>query len=85
MATHSYASALAALGFGEPLDEVFRGANPNPMRQGCPSHDILAELSRRERSMEDPAYEHLLDCSPCYTEFRDMQRGARTQSFERPL
>lgn len=66
---------LAALGFGDELDEAFRGANPNPTRQGCPSHDVLVALSRRERPIEDPAYEHLLDCSPCYVEVRDMQRA----------
>lgn len=64
---------LAALGFGELLDEAFRVANPNPTRQGCPSHDVLAALSRRELPIEDPAYEHLLDCSPCYAEVRDLQ------------
>ena len=66
---------LAALGFGDELDEVLRGANPNPTRQGCPARDVLVALSRRERPIEDPAYEHLLECSPCYIEVRDMQRA----------
>ena len=57
---------LAAFGFGEPLHEALRVANPNPTRQGCPSRAILVALSRRERPIGDPAYEHLLDCSPCY-------------------
>lgn len=75
---------LAALGFGDELDEVFRGANPNPTRQGCPSHDVLVALSRRERPIEDPAYEHLLDCSPCYVEVRDMQRAHLMAMHDRP-
>lgn len=74
---------LAALGFGDELDEVLRGANPNPTRQGCPSHDVLVTLSRRERPIEDPAYEHLLECSPCYFEVRDMQRAHVLASHER--
>lgn len=74
---------LAALGFGDELDEAFRGANPNPTRQGCPSRDVLVALSRRERPIEDPAYEHLLDCSPCYVEVRDMQRAYLMAMHER--
>ena len=66
---------LTALGFGDELDEVLRGANPNPTRQGCPPHDVLVALSRRGRPIEDPACEHLLDCSPYYVEVRDMQRA----------
>lgn len=58
------------------VDEALRVANPNPTRQGCPSHDVLVALARRERPIEDPAYEHLLDCSPCYAEVRDLQRGS---------
>ncbi|MCC7241471.1 MAG: hypothetical protein IT180_06075 [Acidobacteria bacterium] len=75
---------LAALGFGAELDEAFRGAHPNPTRQGCPSHDVLVALSRRERPIEDPAYEHLLDCSPCYVEVRDMQRAHLMAMHDRP-
>lgn len=73
MARRNQTRDLAAFGFGEPLDEALRVANPNPTRQGCPSRDILVALSRRERPIGDPAYEHLLDCSPCYSEVRDLQ------------
>jgi hypothetical protein len=66
---------LEALGFGDELDEVLRGAHPNPTRDGCPPHDVLVALSHRERPIDDPAWEHLLECSPCYAEVRDMQRA----------
>ena len=66
---------LTALGFGDEIDEVLRGANPNPSRQGCPSRDVLEALSRRARPIGDLAYEHLLECSPCYGEVRDMQQA----------
>jgi hypothetical protein len=66
---------LTALGFGDEIDEVLRGANPNPARQGCPPHNVLVELSRRAKPISDPAYEHLLECSPCYAQVRDMQRA----------
>jgi hypothetical protein len=64
---------LEALGFGDELDDVFRGANPNPRREGCPPNSVLVALSRRERPIDDPGWEHLLECSPCYGEVRDMQ------------
>lgn len=66
---------LEALGFGHELDDVLRGAHPNPTREGCPPHDVLVTLSRRERPIDDSVWEHLLDCSPCYAEVRDMQRA----------
>ena len=68
------------------VDEALRVANPNPTGQGCPSHDVLVSLARRERPIEDPAYEHLLDCSPCYAEVRDLQlaRLLRTNTQLRP-
>jgi hypothetical protein len=54
--------------------------NPNPTREGCPSRDVLAALARREGSMEDPGYEHLAKCSPCFKDFRAVQQAdvART-------
>lgn len=73
MPTPNLAPDLSALGFGEPLDEALRAAHPNQTRKGCPSRDTLVALSRRERSIGDPAYEHLLDCSPCYSEVREVQ------------
>lgn len=83
MARPSQPPDLAALGFGDEIDEVLRGANPNPTRQGCPPHDVLVALSRRERPIEDPAYEHLLECSPCYVEVRDMQRTHVVETHDR--
>ena len=56
------------------LDEVFGTANPNPDRVGCPSRDVLTELATRQRAIGDPAYVHLTRCSPCYREFREIQK-----------
>ncbi len=84
MARPSQPPDLAALGFGDELDDVLRGANPNPTRQGCPPRDVLVALSRRERPMDDPDWEHLLECSPCYCEVRDMQRAHVLAARDRP-
>ena len=59
--------------FEDDIDEVLSQANPNPERIGCLSQEALIELSRRELPLGDPAYEHLLKCSPCYREFKALK------------
>ena len=58
---------------GDDIDEVLSRANPNPERIGCPPRDALIGLARRAQPIGDPAYEHLVKCSPCYCEFRKFQ------------
>jgi hypothetical protein len=36
----------------------------------------LIELARRDRSIFDPWYDHLSECSPCYREVRALQQAA---------
>jgi hypothetical protein len=64
----------------DEIDEILGRANPNPERIDCPSQDVLAALARRARPIEDPAYEHLAKCSPCYREFRSLQIPVLSQS-----
>lgn len=61
------------------IDEVFATANPNPDRVGCPTSDVLTELATRQRTIGDPAYAHLTRCSPCYREFRELQKRIRNE------
>lgn len=63
----------------DEIDEVFGRGNPNPDRIGCPSHDVLVALARRERPIGDPAYDHLSECSPCYLEVRALKEAADLQ------
>ena len=58
---------------GDDIDEVLSRANPNPDRIGCPPRETLVGLARRAQPIGDPAYEHLVKCSPCYREFRALQ------------
>lgn len=58
------------------IDVVLGGANPNPRRMGCPPRPLLIELARRDRSISDPWYDHLSECSPCYREVRALQQAA---------
>jgi hypothetical protein len=59
----------------DEIDEVLSRANPNPNRAGCPPRDALIALARRAQPINDPAYEHLVKCSPCYREFRALQEA----------
>lgn len=58
--------------FQDDLDEVLGTANPNPSRAGCPPR-VVSELAARSQPLGDPAYDHLLTCSECYSEFRRLQ------------
>src|SRR5262245_21906089 len=63
----------------DEIDELSGRANPNPNRVGCPPREVLAALARRERPIDDPAYEHLTKCSPCYLDVRSIQERDRRQ------
>lgn len=65
---------------GDEIDELLSRANPNPDRVGCPPRATLLALSRRARPIEDPGYEHLVKCSPCYREFRALQSQSVVES-----
>ncbi|MEO7276323.1 MAG: hypothetical protein ABIX28_20220 [Vicinamibacterales bacterium] len=66
---------LSSAMLAEEFDELFGGANPNPDRIGCPTRQVLSLLSRRELPIDHPGYDHLAECSPCYLEFREFQKG----------
>jgi hypothetical protein len=65
-------------GTGDVLNDVFAEAHPNPGRVGCPSPNVLRELALRRRPIEDPAYLHLSECSPCWVDFRAAQKTTAT-------
>ena len=57
------------------MDLLFGRAHPNPTRDGCPSSELLVLMSRRELPIQDPTYDHLGKCSPCYQELRSLQQA----------
>jgi len=71
--------------FGDDIDEVLSRANPNPERVGCPPRDTLIGLARRAQPLGDPAYEHLVKCSPCYREFRALQEDHAPRQAASPI
>lgn len=57
----------------DEIDRVLAHANPNPKRIGCLPREVLADLAARRQPLNAPGYEHLLECSECYREFRALQ------------
>lgn len=66
-------------------DELFRNANPNPERVGCPPREVLAVLARHERAIDDPWFDHLAQCSPCYEEFQALRVEAEKRAIGRRM
>lgn len=66
-------------------DELFRNANPNPKRVGCPPREVLEELARHDRAIDDPWFDHLAQCSPCYEEFQALRAEAEKRAFGRRM
>ena len=74
--TRALFEKMARLSDDALTEEFMSLAHPNPERIGCPSHDLLVVLARRERPIGDPAYNHFGRCSPCYIELLAVQREA---------
>jgi hypothetical protein len=68
----------------DPFEEAFLHGYPNPDRIGCPGSDVLRALARRELPIDHPARLHLGECSPCFREFKQFQRGYEREK-SRPL
>lgn len=60
-------------GDDDEIDRVLAHANPNPQRIGCLPREVLGSLASRRQPLNAPGYEHLLECSECYREFRAFQ------------
>ena len=67
-------SVAAGFSVADAIDLVFAFGNPNPDRCGCPAPAIVQALAVRALPIGHPGYEHLVCCSPCYREFRALQR-----------
>jgi hypothetical protein len=59
------------------FEDVYLNAYPNPDRVGCPGLDILRGLASKGLPISHPAREHIARCSPCFQEFRALQRQLR--------
>ena len=64
------------------IKERTRTAFPNPERIGCPDSERLKETAGRtdyERLFEEPVWEHITHCSPCYQEYLEIVRQRKQQ------
>lgn len=57
----------------DPIDELRRTAYPNPQRIGCPGPEVFEALKAKKIPFDDPVWEHIEHCSPCYREFADIR------------
>jgi hypothetical protein len=57
------------------LDAFFAELQPNPDRVGCPPRPVLIELAQRTRPLTDPWWDHLMECSPCRIDVRELGRA----------
>ncbi len=64
----------------DEIDRVLGQANPNPSRLGCLPREVLISLAARRQPLNAPGYEHLLECSECYREFRQLQETCPDES-----
>jgi hypothetical protein len=56
------------------FDIVFGHGAPNPERIGCCCEAELIEFANRRRPVDDPGFQHIMNCSPCYRRLRTLQR-----------
>jgi len=60
----------------DPIEQLLLKAYPNPERKGCPGSATLDALAAKTIPPEDPLWQHIWKCSPCFAEFRE-KRDAR--------
>jgi hypothetical protein len=85
-------AGLNAKGYSEKdekriLDALGRGLLkefPNPDRAGCPGSDVLKRIAFREMPLSEAEkwLDHLTSCSPCYTDFTELQAGYRHRRMQ---
>lgn len=63
----------------DPIEELLLRAYPNPERNGCPGPDTIKALANKAIPHDDPVWQHIWKCSPCFAEFKEL-RDARRQS-----
>ncbi|HTE18527.1 MAG TPA: hypothetical protein VK689_09125 [Armatimonadota bacterium] len=71
------AEKMLGLSDDDLLDTIGNALRPNPHRVGCPPQETRRELAMRTRPVIDPWWEHVLTCSPCATEIRELGRRHR--------
>jgi hypothetical protein len=62
----------------EIVQEAILRGFPNPERRGCPGAAVLVRLASSGLPAEnDPDWDHVTHCSPCYAEFLDYRKQVK--------
>jgi hypothetical protein len=62
----------------EIVQEAILRGFPNPERRGCPGAAVLKRLASSGLPAEnDPDWDHVTHCSPCYAEFLDYRKQVK--------
>ena len=56
------------------IDKIYSQVEPNPDRVGCPPRAVLIQLAQRTRPLTDPWWDHIMACSPCRIDVRELGR-----------
>jgi hypothetical protein len=65
-----------------PVEEILLTRFPNPNRVGCPLPEVIEALGEKKIGRDDPAWQHVWHCSPCFAEFKAI-RDKRLARIER--
>jgi hypothetical protein len=65
--------AAESIGDDNPIEWLLLTGFPNPERKGCPPSETIAGLGELKIGRDDPAWEHIWHCSPCFKEFRTIR------------
>jgi len=66
----------------DPIEELLLRAYPNPERKGCPGSETIRALANKTVSPDDPAWQHIWKCSPCFAEFKELRDARRRNEGE---
>jgi hypothetical protein len=58
---------------------------PNIDREGCPAEDVLRKAAYSGRLIDETMREHLLTCSPCFTEFKSLRDVSGTNRIPKVM
>jgi hypothetical protein len=70
------------IGDDNPIEAILLTAFPNPERIGCPSAEMIKAMANQQIGRDDPAWNHLWNCSPCFKDFK-VVRDARVARIGR--
>src|SRR5688572_18100868 len=62
------------------IGDAIRRNHPNPGRVGCVGSENLAAMARGALPTDDPAYSHVMECSPCYEELMALTEQVQAEN-----